>query len=187
MKTSTARTFLWPCASLIFFAACAPASEDAAQLHHEQAEAANKGLSDWSNLSSNMMVDKYGPPDRVETLRLVWERRGPWKRIAVWDELGFHSGDRGPNNIEETVAYRVPAVKRDALAEFSGGLYVSPDGEELSARSSSEDRNILLLNLADAIVQDKTTPEAARLDYLNALKLSEAGKASPLMQRLQFP
>ena len=174
------------CAAALLFASCtADSSQRFSDWRHNRVESANRGMSDWANLSADMMVDKYGPPDRVETYRLVWEHRGPWKKIMVWDEGGFFQTG-GAAILEGTIAYAVPADKRVQLASFSRGLYVSADGAELSARSAGEDRDFLMLNLADQIVKGERSPEEARVDYLLAIRLSESGKASPSMQRLLF-
>src|ERR1700733_1937300 len=110
------RRALNACAALLLVAGCAQQPRPrVAELRRDWTEDVNRGSTDWSNVSSNEMVEKYGPPDRVETLRLVWDRRGPWKRISVWDERERFAGDRGMNNIEDTIAYPVPADKRGAL------------------------------------------------------------------------
>jgi hypothetical protein len=173
-------------AALLLLAACAPRRPVIAEARRAWAEKVNKGLTDWSNVSSTAMVEKYGPPDRVETLRLVWEKRGPWKRIQVWDELELLDDDRASSNIEDTISYPVPGKSRGALASFHRGLRVSPDGAELSARSSDEARNFLLLNLADDIVKGSLTPKEARDAYARTLRLADSGKTSPSMERLLF-
>jgi hypothetical protein len=173
-------------AVLLLLAACAARSPRVAEWRREREEGSNRGFSDWSNLTGNLMVEKYGPPDRVEPYRLVWEGRGPWKRIVVWDELGFLDSSRAAKNIEGTIVYPVPEDKVDDLISFSRGLHVSADGGELSARSTSEERNFLMLNLADEIVKGRLSPEKARVRYLRTLKLAEAGKSSPSMKRLLF-
>lgn len=174
------------CAVLLLLAACAAKSPRVSEWRRARDETSNRGFSDWSNLTNNMMVEKYGPPDRVETLRLVWEDRGPWKRIVVWDELGFLDNNHAGRNIESLIVYAVPQDKRDELADFSSGLHVSADGTELSARSTSEERNVLMLNLADGIVKGRLDVEEARADYLRTLQLSAAGKSQPSMRRLLF-
>ena len=170
----------------LLLAACATDPVHLTEGQRARREAANKGLSDWQNVSSTMMVEKYGPPDRMETMRLVWENRGPWKRIMVWDELGFLEHDRESQNLEEIISYPVPGDKRAALASFDRGLHVSADGTELSARSTSEERNFLALNLADEIVKGRLTAKEAGDSYAKTLELSESGKSSPLMERLTF-
>lgn len=154
--------------------------------HSDKADKAEMAHSDWSNLSTNLLIDKYGPPDRVETRRLVWEKRGPWKRIVVWDMMGFFEGDFSVKNIEETLYYPVPRERRGDVREFRKDLTVSEDGAELSARSASEETNFLALNLADEIVRGKTKVADARAFYDQTVKLSESGKTSPYMKGLLF-
>lgn len=173
-------------AVLLLLAACSASSPGVSEWRRARLESSNRGFSDWANITNSMMVEKYGPPDRVETLRLVWEDRGPWKKIIVWDELGFLDNTHAGRNIESVIVYPVPEDKRKALSSFSAGLHVSADGSELSARSTSEDRNVLMLNLADGIVKGRLTPEEARADYLRTLQLAAAGKSQPSMLRLQF-
>lgn len=171
-------------AVLLLLAACVPARLAEWRRHHE--ERINNGLTDWSNLSADLMIERYGPPDRVETLRIVWLGRRPWKRIEVWDDLQILDDDRASSNIVDTISYPVPARMRRALAAFSRGLYVSSDGAELSARSSSEERNFLLLNLADEIVKGDLSPANARAVFSRTLALARAGRESASMRRLLF-
>jgi hypothetical protein len=151
---------------------------------------------DWANRSTNMIIDKYGPPDRVETNRVVWENKGPWKRIVVWDDMGVTLGSGaiafsmmnkgGDRNLEEVLAYLVPEDKRRAVEEFSGRIKVSDDGALLSARSFSEERNFLALNLADEIIRGVKTPEEAKAFDSATLKLADAGESSPYLKGLMF-
>jgi hypothetical protein len=180
------RPILAAAAALLLLAACAPHRPVIAEARRGWAEKVNNGLTDWSNISINLMVEKYGAPDRVETLRLVWEHRGPWKRISVWDELETLDDDRASNNIEDTISYAVPDKMRGALASFNRGLYVSRDGAELSARSSDERRNFLMINLADEILKGSLSPNDARDAYARTLRLADSGKSSPSMERLLF-
>jgi hypothetical protein len=170
---------------MISLAACTLPSRKG-ETRYEGAQAKSKEFADWSNISAGMMIEKYGKPDRIETHRLIWEYRGPWKRIAVWDEMGFFDNAPVARNIENTIAYKVPDDKREALKTFSRGLHVSAERDELSARSASEERNFLLLNLADDIVEGRLSPEDARLSYLRTVKLAEAGKTVDSMQGLLF-
>ncbi|MBI2386002.1 MAG: hypothetical protein HYV14_08310 [Elusimicrobia bacterium] len=173
-------------AALLLLAACSACSPRLSEWRRAREETAERGSSQGSTLTNELMVEKYGPPTRMVEDRLVWEDRGPWKRIVVWDELGFFDNSAFGRNIESSIVYPVPADKRDALAAFSSGLRVSADGNELSARSTSEERNVLMLNLADGIVKGRLTVEEARGDYLRTLQLAAAGKSQPSMRRLLF-
>jgi hypothetical protein len=186
MRNIEARRALAGGAVLLLLASCAPSSPDVAVRRRKWTDAENGGISDWSNVTNNMMVDEYGSPDSVETFGLVWYYRGPWQKIEVWDELNFIPTAGASQNLEETIVYPVPEEKRDALLSFNRGLYVSAEGGELSARSASEERNYLMLNLADEIVRGLLSPRDARAVYLRTLRLADAGKWSPSMHRLLF-
>jgi hypothetical protein len=147
---------------------------------------ADTGETEWSNPITALIVEKYGPPDRAEDMRLVWDHRGPWLKIAVWEDPGSREDDRTQPHIEETIPYVVPESKRDDVAAFSGSLRVSDDGTELSASSTAEERNYLMLNLADEVVKGFLTPEEARVSYFDTLRLEESGKSPSSMRRLLF-
>ena len=173
-------------AAVGFLCACADLPLPGRQ---SQAAGARPDGPDWANRSLNMMIEKYGRPDRVETNRVIWELKGPWKRIVVWDDMGIGPGQMSKgadNNLEEVLAYLVPEDKRRAVEEFNGRLKVSDDGALISARSFSEERNFLALNLADEIIRGVKTPEAARAFDAATLQLADAGKPSPYMKGLLF-
>jgi hypothetical protein len=146
--------------------------------------AAQAAIGSWpesSRLSAAVLIDEYGPPDRVEAYRLVWNNAGLCRRLPAWPAWS----SAGDEDIECTVAYPVPVEQREALAEFSSRLQVSVDGTELSARSDSEDVNRLTLNLAALIIAG-LDPSEARRSYDNALRLRAAGKTSALTANVLF-
>lgn len=141
---------------------------------------------DWSNLSLDAMVNRYGPPTRIESKKVVWENKAPFKRIAVWDRMANFQGPSAADNIEQTIAYIVPDDKRDALKAFTARVGVSVDGSELSSVSFSEERNLLTLNLADQVIRGVRSPQEAADFYTLTLRLEAAGKSSPYTKRLLF-
>jgi hypothetical protein len=165
-------------------AACAAAAALAGC--DQQALSPHRFDSEWSNLTLNMMMEKYGVPDRIDTKRVVWLNKGPWKQISVWDGLDDEEGLIGANVVEETIAYLVPRNKRDDLNGFHAEVEISADGAELSTRAPSEERNFLALNLADEIIRGVRTPEAANGFYASTLRLADAGKSSPYLKGLLF-
>lgn len=144
-----------------------------------QALAATRHWPATPRLAARLMIEKYGPPQRILAGRLEWEARWPWKRISI-DAAG------ASRPLEQVVDYYVPDAKLAALSRYPHGLAVSPDQGELAARSDREEFNRLTLNLADDIVTGRRTPEQASRFYSNAVELSAAGKSSAYLERLLF-
>jgi hypothetical protein len=146
-------------------------------------------IESWYNYSKEAalkLIDEYGPPDQIESSRLVWNDKGPWKRISVWDVVPYYDSNTGPNNLEETIARHVTPAQRRELLAFDRNIKASEDGTELSARYDREELNILALNLADEVLQKVKTPIEARLFYRETADLSVAGKSSRYAQGLLF-
>jgi hypothetical protein len=130
-------------------------------------------------LLARLMIDEYGPPQRVSADRLEWEARWPWKRISV-------DAAWATRPLEQVVDYYVPDSQLAELSRFAHGLAVYADRGELAARSDSEELNRLALNLADDILTGRRTPEEAGRFFERSVQLSAAGKSSPYLQRLRF-
>jgi hypothetical protein len=130
-------------------------------------------------LAARLMVEKYGPPQRMTPARLEWEARWPWKRISV-------DAARPSRPLEQVVDYYVPNSQLVALSRYPHGLIVYADRGELAARSDQEQLNRLTLNLANDIATGKRTPEQASRFYSTAVELSAAGKSSAYLERLLF-
>jgi hypothetical protein len=139
--------------------------------------------SESSQLSAAMLIEEYGPPDRVEDYRLDWNDKGFCKRLTAWNVKPSAGTDAEP--IECAVDYPVTLERRGDLAEFSSHLRVSVNGTELSARSDSEDINHLTLNLATLVIGG-LDPSVARVSYANTLHLQDAGKVSALTAKVLF-
>jgi hypothetical protein len=156
----------------------------------ERVQLARRVARGWYNHSTVLalkLIDEYGPPEEIESGRLTWYDKGPWARMAVWNQGDYYySGVYGTDDLEQTVRYSVPSEKDKALASFSGELVVSGDHKELTVRGDDESRNYLTINLADDIVQGKRGPAGARLFYANVSELRESGKSSPYLERLLF-
>ena len=166
----------------VFSAACRTAAPfDSPQ----RVALAQKIISGWAEPSRRMAakaIERYGPPDAIAQGAVGWKRKGVWKRIVVWNAP--KGGTR--ENVEETVAYRVPEGRREAIALFNSGVRVSEDGAEMSARSNDEALNYLALNLADEVARGARGWVEARGFYEKTAALAAAGKSSPYMRGILF-
>ncbi|MBI5622233.1 MAG: hypothetical protein HY924_00495 [Elusimicrobia bacterium] len=129
-------------------------------------------------MTASLMIEKYGPPEKVSEGRIEWGRRWPWKRIVVTDHPY--------SPLEQAVDYIVPPERVAAFSRFPHGVTVDAAMAELSARSDREELNRLALNLADDIATGKKTPEEAGRFHLKTVKTLSAGKSSPYTERLRF-
>lgn len=182
MRTGLRRACAGAAALAVIAAGCRTVgSFDAAQ----RGSLAESIIAVWSPSSRIMaagLIEAYGPPDAVAAGALGWRDKGGWKRIVLWDS------DESPRagGLEQTVAYWVQEDERGTLETLSGGVRVSRDGSEMSARSDSEGLNRLALNLADEVRRGVRDPEGARRFYERTAALAAAGKSSRYMQRILF-
>ena len=144
------------------------------------------GWPEASRLTATMLIEEYGLPDRSDSRRMVWHRRGRWERITLRRASDPPGGPVAPVEIEETVACVVPPDKFPALADFTTAVRVSQYGSMLSARSISEEHNYLKLNLSREIIDGKMGPSEARAVYAKTVGLAAAGKESPQSRALLF-
>lgn len=158
----------------------------------ETVENTNKepNIEDWPNTAkkaAKAMMEKYGEPDESTPTMLVWENTGPFKRTIVYKEEIDHDFPMPHKDVlEQFVNYEVPAEKFDELANFDGSVIVERTKAEISARCDKEIANILALNLANDIIQDKRGVEEAREHYGETMMQVLKGEKPQYVQSLQF-
>jgi hypothetical protein len=169
-----------------FVAGCSSAPVRSPEQRRELAKAAIMNWYTFSQVSALKLIDEYGPPDRIESSQLVWINKGPWEMTAVWNAEPTDGSNLGPENLEQTIAYRTTTDQRVALSAFNDKIKANAAGTELSARYSSEELNFLALNLADQVVKGMRDPADAQRFFDLTLKLGAAGRTSLYMQGLLF-
>jgi hypothetical protein len=145
---------------------------------------ARRVVSLWPEASKTVaeaMLEKYGPPDRVDIDRLSWNDNGSWRKTTV-----YRLPREGEGVLEQTIRYDVPQDKRAALSSLDLSVKVRQVDDRLSVASESEETNFLALNLIDEVIREKKTPEEAREFYRKEVKLFDSGKTSSYMQGLLF-
>jgi hypothetical protein len=137
--------------------------------------------------AAEMMIQKYGEPDEVTPMRVVWHDNGPWKRTIVTKEETDHAFPMPHKDVlEQVIDYRVATDKVDELARYDGSVIVERTKGELSARCDKEEANFLALNLANDVASGKKSPDEAREQYAKTIQDLMAGKKDPYVQKLQF-
>jgi len=168
-------------------AGCASVPPTTPEVRRAQAQAAIGNWSEASRLSAAALLAEYGPPDKIEASRLVWDYKGPWKRTAVWDSASYRGSDGSGDDIEQTVSLAVRDAEREQLQRgFNDKTTVSGLAGEVSVRGASEGLNFLTMNLAYEIVRDGVDPLEARKAYQRMVEIAAAGKSSMYMHGLLF-
>ena len=134
-----------------------------------------------------LMLVEYGPPTRSGDDALVWLHNEPWEKTVAYRDARTQGADLSAQNfLKQTIGYRVPDAKIEALRNFDPRITADQTTNELTVRSGSERVNFLLMNLADDIIMEKLTPEEARAFYLKTIRLSAAGKSSAYLEGFLF-
>lgn len=145
----------------------------------QRVEAHIKSWFDRPRIITQVLMERYGPPNVLAPGVATWYEKGPWKRITV-------HGDSPDTFLEQTVGYWVPPDAAPALREFGHGLRFDAAKEELSATSGDEALNYLALNLANEIASAKRSAAEAGDIYERTAKLAASGKSSPYLDGLLF-
>ncbi|MCI0631101.1 MAG: PRC-barrel domain-containing protein [Phycisphaerales bacterium] len=151
---------------------------------------ANAAIAGWPQAAQKAardMIQKYGQPDGVTDVALVWMDQGPWKRIVVFrEEIPHNFPVRHVDVLAQTISYKVPVDMIDDLSRFDGSITVDRTAGCMTARCQSEAANFLALNLAHDICTGKRTVEDARQFMARTFNEMMQGQSSPQTQSLIF-
>jgi hypothetical protein len=140
-----------------------------------------------SREAAELVIKKYGQPDEATESTLMWNRRGPWKRIVAYREFSNHNFPAPHiDAIESFIDFSVPPDKVSDLNRFDGSVVVNRTRGELSARCHDEEANFLALNLAHDIIDGKRTVDDARRYYGQEFLNYRKKAPTPYMQGLKF-
>lgn len=137
--------------------------------------------------AAKAMIEKYGQPAESTPSMLIWHNSGPFKRTIVYKEEIQHDFPMPHKDVlEQFIDYEVPSDKFDDLAMFDGSVICERTKGEMSARCDKEGANILALNLANDIIQDKRSVDESREFYADAMMKMMKGEKPPYIQSMQF-
>jgi hypothetical protein len=146
-----------------------------------------EGWPEESSEAAQLVIDKYGDPDEATESLLIWNDRGPWKRIVAYREFDSHEFPAPHNDsVESFLQHAVPSDKASEITAFDGSVVVNRTRGELSARCHDEEANQLALNLAHDIVEGRTTVQEAREYYAHEFLAYRKKEPTPYMERLRF-
>ncbi len=175
-----------PIAAAVLFAGCVATPLSGPPDGVAKAQEAQAAVDAWtapSALEARVLLEEYGAPDEVAGDRLAWVGRGPWDRVDVWNAP---LGAAETPVVQQTVGYPLDEKAARDVRAFDPRVICDLPTGRLSARSDSEEKNYLLLNLADDVVNGRKTPDDARAAYKEILDRSYSGKSSPYLRGLLF-
>ncbi len=151
---------------------------------------AEQTISDWKpepKKAAKAMMDKYGQPRGVTPHRLIWTDKAPFTEIILINEEIQHDFPMPHKDcLEHVVNFKVPTDKVGDLAEFDGSIIVDRTRGTLSARCDSEAHNLLALNLAWDIINNKKSVEEARKAYGQMAMKAMKGEKGEYLTKLMF-
>lgn len=146
------------------------------------------GWPESSQLAAKAMLEKYGDPQEVSYSRLVWYHQGPFKRIIVHRKSYPHQFPILHDDVlEHVIDYDIRPEKVGDLVKYNGSLIIDRTRGELAGYCHKEEINILSLNLAHDLMNDKLTFQEARIQHAKHTFNLINGDASLYTQGLQFP
>jgi hypothetical protein len=153
-----------------------------------RAEAIIATWPDAPQKGARQMLDQYGPPNEATPTKLMWYRKGPWKRILVTSDVLIHNFPAPHSDyLTQWIDYHVPVDKFDEIGRYDGSCLVDRTAGEAAARCDSEAANMITLNLMHEIVLGKRTVEEARQVYAENMAGYTMGRPAPYAERLLFP
>jgi hypothetical protein len=146
-----------------------------------------EGWPEESKEAAQLVIDKYGKPDESSDSVLIWNERGPWKRVVAYRDFDSHNFPAPHNDsVESFLKHEVATEKISDLAEFDGSVVVNRTRGELSARYHDEEANFLAVNLASDIIGGEKTVKEAREYYAHEFLAYRKKEPTPYMERLRF-
>ena len=153
-----------------------------------QAEAIIATWPEAPQKGARQMLEQYGPPNEATPTKLLWYRKGPWKRILVTSDVLIHNFPAPHSDyLTQWIDYHVPVDKFDEIGRYDGSCLVDRTAGEAAARCDSEAANMITLNLMHEIVVGKRTVEEARQVYAENMAGYIMGRPAPYAERLLFP
>ena len=137
---------------------------------------------------ARQMLEQYGAPNEATPTKLLWYRKGPWKRILVTSDVLTHNFPAPHSDyLTQWIDYQVPIDKFDEIGRYDGSCLVDRTAGEAAARCDSEAANMITLNLMHEIVTGQRTVEEARRIYAENMAGYTMGRPAPYAERLLFP
>ncbi|MBZ9731625.1 hypothetical protein LB467_18210 [Salegentibacter sp. JZCK2] len=147
-------------------------------------------VEDWpetAKMAAKAMMDKYGEPHEHTESMLIWNDTEPFIKTIVYKEEIQHDFPMPHKDVlEQVINHDAPIDKYSDLARFDGSVIVERTKGTIAARCDKEAANLLALNLAHDIIENKKTVEEAKQFYADTMMGMMQGEEHEYLKELSF-
>lgn len=136
---------------------------------------AEQVIASWKSApktAAEKMLKKYGEPDEVTSMRLIWHNNGPWKFTEVINqEIDHDFPIPHKDAMHQAVNYSVDPKTAAEILTFDGSIILNRTAGLIGAICDKEPANFLAVNLAHEVATGKRSVEEARKQYAQSVEL----------------
>jgi hypothetical protein len=133
------------------------------------------------------LVTRYGNPQEITPRSLTWYENGPWKRTVLYKDGDLHNFPLPHADVLwQTLNYKVPLNKVEALLSYDGSLLIDRTRGELTVHCDSEAANILTFNIANEIVTGEDSVEQAMAYHAQVIEGLRIHEPEEYPRKLRF-
>ena len=122
--------------------------------------------------AAQRMIKKYGQPDEVTNMRLIWHDNGPWQITEIMNkEIDHNFPIPHKDAMHQAVSYRVHPEDADSILAFDGSIILNRTAGMIGAICDKEPANFLAVNLAHEVATGKRSVEDARRQYAESIAM----------------
>lgn len=136
---------------------------------------AEQVIANWKSApkaAAEKMLKKYGEPDEVTNMRLIWHDNGPWKFTEIMNvEINHDFPIPHKDAMHQAVNYKIDPSNADEILEFDGSVILNRTAGRIGAICDKEPANFLAVNLAHEVATGKKSVEEARKQYAQSIAM----------------
>ena len=122
--------------------------------------------------AAEKMIQKYGQPQEVTEMRLIWHDNGPWKFTEVMNkEIDHNFPIPHKDAMHQAISYRIDPDYADEILKFDGSIILNRTAGMIGAICDKEPANFLAVNLAHEVGTGKRSVDDARRQYAESIAM----------------
>jgi hypothetical protein len=144
------------------------------EMHAKGTMKAAQVIASWKpapKAAAEKMIEKYGEPAEVTSMRIIWHDNGPWKYTEIMNkEIDHNFPIPHKDAMHQAVNYNVDPSKADEILQFDGSIILNRTAGMIGAICDKEPANFLALNLAHEVATGEKSVDEARKQYAMSIE-----------------